>query len=400
MAPSDAVGRLLGCGLGEAELAAWATLCPPDPVSGSLDDDADALSAYLRAGKLLRDALPARPARGVPEQEAVAALDAELAGARAHFLRAHAEGLYRELTGDLSQALRLDALLAGVAERVPGLAPSAAEMAVEHGCPLPEQEGIEIAEGQVLAHMLSSPACGAHLVWAMLRPTPEALELLDEFVATGVADLSLVHLRREGRAAVLELRNPRHLNAEDDETLHRPRSPSTSRCFIPTLRSACSAAAWSTRALRRRRIFGAGLNLTRLYLGLIPYRFFIDRDLGYVNKLYRGLTPPSGPPGALEKPWIAGVETYAIGGACQLLHVMDHVIAERGARLFPARAQRGDHSGGVEPAACPRCRRPRRPAGHPVGDGVRGRRADGDLLCDETVERGRWTARSSVAFEL
>ena len=42
-----------------------------------------------------------------------------------------------------------------------------------------------------------------------------------------------------------------------------------------------------------RRIFGAGLNLTRLYLGLIPYRFFIDRDMGYVNKLYRGLSAPS-----------------------------------------------------------------------------------------------------------
>ena len=43
---------------------------------------------------------------------------------------------------------------------------------------------------------------------------------------------------------------------------------------------------------------------------------------------YRGLA------GGGEKLWIAGVEEFAIGGACQLLHVMDHVIAVRGSRLY------------------------------------------------------------------
>ena len=32
------------------------------------------------------------------------------------------------------------------------------------------------------------------------------------------------------------------------------------------------------------------------------------------------------------------MQRFAVGGACQLLHVMDHVIATRGSRLFlPAR---------------------------------------------------------------
>jgi hypothetical protein len=52
-----------------------------------------------------------------------------------------------------------------------------------------------------------------------LRVHAAALERLDEFRATGVADLGPAYLRREGRAGVLELRNPRHLNAEDDTTL-------------------------------------------------------------------------------------------------------------------------------------------------------------------------------------
>ena len=37
------------------------------------------------------------------------------------------------------------------------------------------------------------------------------------------------------------------------------------------------------------RIFGAGINLTHLYHGRIDFLFYLVRDLGYVNKIYRGL---------------------------------------------------------------------------------------------------------------
>ena len=43
---------------------------------------------------------------------------------------------------------------------------------------------------------------------------------------------------------------------------------------------------------------------------------------------------------SIEKLWIATVQRFAIGGACQLLHVIDHVIATRGSRLYlPARKE-------------------------------------------------------------
>src|SRR4030095_15934517 len=69
------------------------------------------------------------------------------------------------------------------------------------------------------------------------------------------------------------------------------------------------------------------------------------RDLGLTNKIYRGLAPdgyfPDGPESTLEKPWIAAVEGFAIGGGCQLLLVVDHVIAETGAYFnLPARKER------------------------------------------------------------
>ena len=44
--------------------------------------------------------------------------------------------------------------------------------------------------------------------------------------------------------------------------------------------------------MRDRRIFGAGINLTHLYRGKIPYLWFLQRDLGYVHKLLRGVARP------------------------------------------------------------------------------------------------------------
>ena len=66
--------------------------------------------------------------------------------------------------------------------------------------------------------------------------------------------------------------------------------------------------------------------------------------LGLVHKLYRGLAlepyQPDEPETTLEKPWMAVVEAFAIGGGCQLLLVVDYVIAEAGAYFnLPARKE-------------------------------------------------------------
>jgi (3,5-dihydroxyphenyl)acetyl-CoA 1,2-dioxygenase len=93
-----------------------------------------------------------------------------------------------------------------------------------------------------------------------------------------------------------------------------------------------------------RRIFSAGLNLTHLYHGKLSLMFYLTRDLGFVNKLQRGLAgdacDPHGPEATREKPWIAALEAFAIGGGCQLLLVMDSVIAEEGSYFdLPARKE-------------------------------------------------------------
>jgi thioesterase DpgC len=270
------------------------------------------------------------------------------------------------------------------------------DLSAERERTLADKEGLELEQGRLLAEVLANPVAGAQLVDSMLRPTPEALERLDDFRATGVADLGAAHLRREGRAGVLELRNPRHLNAEDDGTLPATEVAVDLALLDPEIEiGVFRGGVVEHPRYAGRRIFGAGINLTLLYRGRVSYGFYMVRDLGYVNKLYRGLSGPE----PVEKLWLAAVETYAIGGACQLLHVMDHVIAERGARLFlPARKE------GIIPGAS-NLRLPRavgaRLARQAILSGrefVAGTPA-GDLLVDETVEPGEMDAAIGARVE-
>jgi thioesterase DpgC len=337
--------------------------------TGSIEDDAAALTAYVASGADDPDA------------------------ARVSFLRVHAEKVYDALTDDLRLPLRDEALVYAAAERFPGLTPTADQIAAERARPLPEKEGLEIAQGLFLSYVLASPRCGSHLVWAMLRPTDEALTRLDEFRATGVADLGGTYIERRGNAAHVEIRNDRHLNAEDCVTLPTTEVAVDLALLDPAVEIGVIRGAVVTHPrYAGRRVFGAGLNLTHLYHGRLDYLFFVTRDLGYVNKLFRGLSDeqhrPDEPEATTEKLWIAAVETFAIGGACQILHAVDHVIAARGARLYlPARKE------GILPGAS------NLRLARSVGDRL-ARQAilsglefeagtpHGDLLCDETVDAG------------
>jgi hypothetical protein len=169
----------------------------------------------------------------------------KLSRAREEFLRLHAEEVYAELTDDLATPLRIEELVERAAERFPGLAPTREELAAERERPLAEKEGAEIAQGLLLAHVLASPRAGAHLVWAMLRPTAEALEDLPELQASGEVDLGAALVRREGAAGVVEMRNPRHLNRRGRHHAGRDRGRRRPRAARPRGRD--------LRAARRRR---------------------------------------------------------------------------------------------------------------------------------------------------
>ena len=305
----------------------------------------EATCAQLARGEELLAALPLPTARTPTEADAAARLSQELAERRAAFLRAHIDEIYDELTEARRSTVRVADLVTAAAVRYPGLVPSTEALERERARSLPDKLGIEFAQAQFLSYVLSSRTAGSHLVWSMLRPTAAAVELLPEFRRTGRIELPGVLLERRGKAAYVELRNPRHLNAEDCDTLPGTEVAVDLALLDPDVEvGVFRGGVVEHPRYAGQRIFGAGINLTHLYRGLIDYLFYIDRDMGYVNKLYRGLSSeehlPDEPEETTEKLWVGAVETYAIGGACQLLHTMDHVIATRGCRLYlPARKE-------------------------------------------------------------
>ena len=242
----------------------------------------------------------------------------------------------RELYGELTKRgpLRADELVYAAAELVPGLAPTRDEVAAERELLQKDKQGLEIAQGALLGDFLADPETGRHLIDAMLRPTQLALDHLDELTTTGRVDLGQAHVERRGSVGIVELRNPRHLNAEDDTTTGPLEAAIDLVLLDPEIEiGVLRGGVVEHPRYAGKRIFGAGLNLTHLYRGQISYLFFPVRDLGLVHKVFRGLTDPT-----TEKLWIAAAETYAIGGGCQLLLTVDHILAEEGVRCtLPAR---------------------------------------------------------------
>ena len=311
---------------------------------------------------------------------------------------------YETITGGMTRFVRVEDLVYEAAERFPGLVPTRAEVSADAERKLGAKEGVELSQGLFLSQVLASPRAGSHLVHAMLRPTPEALERLDDFRSTGAVDFGLVHLERRGRAGVIELRNPVRLNAEDDDTLGPMEWAVDLVLLDPEIEvGVLRGGVVDHPRYAGKRVFGSGLNLTHLYHGRLSFLFFITRDLGYVNKVFRGLSGPEHrpdePEDTTEKLWLAAVETYAIGGACQLLHVVDHAIATRGARLYlPARKE------GIIPGASnlrlarfvgERLARQAIVSGREFVAGT----PEGDLLVDEVVEAGEMDAAIEARVE-
>jgi enoyl-CoA hydratase/carnithine racemase len=391
-------GILERAGLSPADTGDWAAAAPGR--DGSFTSAASAVSTFLTRGQALLRRLPA-PTDCTPDERAAREeIAGILDGARESFLRAHAAGLYEMLTGRFTRSLRLDEVAYEAAAAVPGLVPSSSEMDAERGRRLADKEGLEFAQGLLVSYLLALPRAGRHLLGAMLRPTDTALDHLGELRRAGTVGLGPVQITRRGPAGILELSNPQHLNAEDGTTLAATECGVDLLLLDPAIKVGVLRGGVAQHPrYAGMRVFGSGINLTHLYHGRIDFLFYLLRDLGYVNKIYRGIVPEAevdawahsvgGQQGSVEKLWVAAVEHFAIGGACQLLHVVDHVIAERGARLFlPARKE------GIIPGAS-NLRLPRfvgdRAARQAILSGREWTAGDPDaaLLCDEVVEPGQ-----------
>jgi (3,5-dihydroxyphenyl)acetyl-CoA 1,2-dioxygenase len=311
--------------------------------------------------------------------------------ARDRFLREHIEAVYGTLTGGFTRFVRVEELVHRAAECYAGLVPTRAQLAQEGSRPLKEKQGLEIDQSLLIAHILAHPGCGTHLCHAMLLPRPESAAALATLDAQGYVDLGPVRVERHGRAAHLLSSNPRYLNAEDQGTIEAMEigvdvatlDPGTD---IAVLRGQPVANAKYV----GRRIFGSGINLTHLYHGSIPFLWYLQRELGFVHKYFRGVATPGVLPddvngAGVEKPWIAAVEGFAIGGHCQILLTMDYVLAAADAFMtLPARKE------GIIPGAA-NLRLPRFTGDRLARQLIQAERrlqcdsAEGRLICDEIV---------------
>ena len=367
---------------------------PAEPAFGvSFARDAEAAGAYLTAVEARIRAQKGE--RSAPARAEVAALRARARVVRERFFRRHVAAIYDEATAHGARTLRVSELVVAASARYPALLPTPERIGEERA--LMQQsakEGYEVDQGLFLAQIFADERCGMHLVHAMLKPKREALERIGEFRRSGFADLGEAKVERKGNVGHVTLTNPKFLNAEDD----RATAALETAVDLVLLDEAIEVGVLRGAAVRHpkyagRRIFNAGINLTHLYYGQISFvDFFIERELGLLNKIYRGHWRSESYDGQfedyVEKPWIAAVEAFAIGGGCQLLCVMDRVLAEPGSYFnLPASKE------GFIPGAA-NLRFPRLVGIKLARDGIFFERVfpadtpEGRLICDEIVAAG------------
>ena len=331
---------------------------------------------------------------------------AEARAAREARMRAGVEAIYDELTDGRTRSLRMAELVYAAAERHPDLLPTRAAIDVERELLQKDKQGLEIDQGVFLAHVLAHPRCGPHLVHAMAQPRAEALAALEELRRTGSVDLGVVRVDRDGEVGYVTTQNHAFLNSEDDPSVAALETAVDlvlldDAIAVGVLRGAPAVHP----KYEGQRIFGSGLNLTHLYYGKISLvEFMLERELGALSKMYRGhdladpaLESAEWLENRREKPFVGVVESFAIGGSCQILLVLDRVIAEAGSYFnLPARKE------GIVPG-CANLRLPRFVGERPTRQAIFFNRdfaadsPEGRMLADDVLDAGEIDAAIAPA---
>ncbi|MEU3838525.1 enoyl-CoA hydratase/isomerase family protein [Streptomyces sp. NPDC028635] len=308
-------------------------LARPPALSGDFTADRAAVTAHLQAAVERIAGYGPRTGRTPAAQRHAATVHEEAHDLRRRFLAAHAERVYAELTDGRTRSLRLEELTEQAARAFPGLVPTRTQLAEDSRHLQRNKEGWEVAVGLFFQAVLNAPAAGEHLLRAMLRPTGRALDALPGYQLTGHADLGVATVTRRDGIAHLELCNDEFLNAEDDAAVEALETGTDLVLLDPASHVGVLRGAPQTHpSYAGRRVFSAGINLTHLYHGDISLLgFMLRREAGYLAKFVRGLclddTHGDGWWPDADKPWVAAVDSFAIGGGMQILPVMDRVVA-------------------------------------------------------------------------
>ena len=151
---SSTADCLTAAGLAGDDVRDWLQALPDR--STDFSADRTRYSGYwLKSARLLGQ-LPPKAQRKGPEQAAAQSIQDAARDARVRFLRRHADAVYDALTVRRSCFVRVEELVTRAAGVVPGLVPTAQEIAAEEGCLQRDKDGLEIDQGLFVSAVLAS----------------------------------------------------------------------------------------------------------------------------------------------------------------------------------------------------------------------------------------------------
>jgi thioesterase DpgC len=312
-------------------------------------EDNRILAEHLAIGEEILASLSEKPNRTDSEQRVAKQVHDCSRTLRRQFLSLHAEWLYNSLTAQGTVPKRISELIYEAAEKCPGLVPTRTQIADELRHPQKHKEEREIDQGLLLQSWLAHPGIAVRLFHAMLRPTRRAVELLERFEQDGQVVLKTASLQRDQAAGHITIHNLSCLNDEDNQLVEDLETVVDLVLLSPSIKVGVLRGGIMTHPrYAGRRVFSAGINLKDLNNGKISFLdFLIRREFGFISKIMRGLRPEQaaltdmGPFLDLQKPWLAVVDAFAIGGGAQLLLAFDRVIATPDSFISLPAAQEG-----------------------------------------------------------
>ena len=328
------------------EIIKWTNTCPK--FSGDFGSDINLFQKFIAYGELLLSGLSKRDNRDANEHHYAETIHFHSRNLRFDLLSHHCEHIYEILTEKNKLFFRLDELAYKASEIFDGLTPTISAMNEETNKPQLEREAREFDQAIFVHKILRSNKCGNHLLEAMRRPLKKSQDIISVFHKVGCVELDKVILQRqENGLCYVTIQNDEHLNSEDDQLMNDLEvAVDLVNLDSKTLVGIMRGGVMKHPSYSGRRVFSAGINLKYLGEGKISFlNFFLGREMGLLGKIQRGLSPNSwnSIQNAFcnEKPWLAVVDTFAIGGGAQLLLAFDKVIAASDSYIILPAANEG-----------------------------------------------------------
>lgn len=328
-----------------SEIIDWEKEAPITKIY-QLEEDLGKLNSWKNKGEKIIENTSLADLSDIDKRRLFIKFQSGLGKCRAHFVAIHGLEIYLQITNNWQIMYRLKDFVDLVSVTYPGLVSTKEEIQSDYRLSLQNKKGYEISQGLIIGEFLAIPSIGKHLMAAMRMPKADALLCLKDFLENGKLKMETIQLERVKNVGYLTISNPKSLNAEDDTLNHEMELAVDLILLDPSIDVGVMRGDYMKHSkYQNKRVFCSGINLTKLYAGEIPYMFYVERELGLMSKIFRGLFSDEfswdqSIDIGIEKPWITAVDSHAIGGGCQLVLISDFVIADPNAYFtIPARSE-------------------------------------------------------------